>query len=97
MSLKNQHESPLLTFPLIMTMLILDIQYPHRMVPIFDEELWKQVRKMIYDEWGDRDIDSRVTWVKECFQHRHNMTIFRLDGGGSNDIDVAILQALLKG
>ena len=77
---------------------MLTVCYFFRMVPIFDEDLWTEVRKMIFDEWGDRDLDSRVNWVKECFQYRHNMTIFRLDGGtDTKDIDVAILQALLKG
>lgn len=65
---------------------------------MFDDDLWKKVKQMIFDEFGDRDIDSRLNWVKECFQYRHNMTIFRLDGvEGTKSIDVAILQALLKG
>ncbi len=43
---------------------------------------------------------QRLMWVKECFQRRDHITVFNLDGGdadSSRDIDVAILQALLKG
>ena len=69
-----------------------------RVVAIVDNEVWDGVRKMIMNEWGDRDIDRRVNWVKECLQKRDHMTVFRLDGTDSiRDIDLAILQALLKG
>merc|ERR1712150_430678 len=40
---------------------------------------------------------GRVTWVRECLEKRDHMTVFRLDGADSaKDIDLAILQALLK-
>ena len=69
------------------------------MVPIFDDGLWGTVRQKIIDEWHtDKDIDIRVTWVRECLEKRDHMTVFRLDGADSaKDIDLAILQALLKG
>ncbi len=70
-----------------------------RVIPIFDENLWQDVRKKIEDEWKtDKDIDSRVNWVKQCLEKRNHMTVFRLDGANTaKDIDLAILQALLKG
>ncbi len=43
---------------------------------------------------------QKLVWVKECFQRRDHITVFNFDGGDSDsskDIDVAILQALLKG
>ena len=44
-----------------------------------------------------KDIPEKLEWVKECLEHRDHMTIFRLDSKDSaKDIDVAILQALLK-
>ena len=67
-------------------------------MPIFDNELFDKVKKMISDEWSDKDIDSRVSWVRECLDRRDHMTVFQLDHETSaKDIDLAILQALLKG
>ena len=70
-----------------------------RVIPIFDVELLNKVRDKIIAEWKDtRDIDSRVTWVRDCLEKRDHMTVFQLDGTNSaKDIDLAILQALLKG
>ena len=65
---------------------------------MFDNELFDKVKSMIRHEWKDKDIDSRVTWVRECLDRRDHMTVFQLDHGNSaKDIDLAILQALLKG
>ena len=70
----------------------------NRVVPIFDNSLWQEVHRRIEAEFGTRDIDRRLGWVKECLERRDHMTVFRLDGSDSaKDIDLAILQALLKG
>lgn len=67
-------------------------------MPIFDNALWPEVEKRIEADFGTLDLDRRVEWVKECLEKRNHMTVFRLDGSDSSkDIDLAILQALLKG
>ena len=65
---------------------------------IVNNDVREDVRRMIVSEWGERDIDLRMNWLKECLQRRDHMTVFRLDSSdSSNDIDLAILQAMLKG
>lgn len=67
-------------------------------MPIFDNALWPEVKRRIEADFGSQDIDRRLEWVKECLEKRDHMTVFRLDGSDSaKDIDLAILQALLKG
>ncbi len=70
------------------------------MVALIDDDVWSEVRVMIEAAWGQRSVDQRLMWVKECFQARDHITVFNLEGGSDDsakDIDVAILQALLKG
>ena len=69
-----------------------------RVIPIVEDSVWDEVKKLIIKEFGDRDVEKHLGWVKECIQHRGYMTVYRVDGGNSaKDIDIAILQALLKG
>ena len=69
-----------------------------RVVPIFDNALWQEVQRRIEADFGTQDLDRRLEWVKECLEKRDHMTVFRIDGSDSaKDIDLAILQALLKG
>ena len=68
------------------------------MIPIVDECVWEDVRKLIIKEFGNNNVDKHLGWVKECIQHRGYMTVYRVEGSNSaKDIDIAILQALLKG
>lgn len=63
-----------------------------------EDEVWAQVADRIKAEFDERALEQRLTWVKECLEHRDHVTVFRLDSGDTvRDIDVAILQALLKG
>ena len=65
---------------------------------MYDDELWDTVREQIQAAWGERSLDQRVSWVQDCIHKRNYMSVFRLDAADSaKDIDVAILQALLKG
>ena len=69
-----------------------------RTITIIDAQLQTEITKMIREEFGDRDLTRQVGWVRDCLQKRDLMTVFRLEGKNSaKDIDIAILQALLKG
>ena len=45
------------------------------------------------------DVDELLAYCKECIEKKDYMTVFRLDDENNkdNEIDVAILNALMKG
>ncbi|XP_070536806.1 transient receptor potential cation channel subfamily M member-like 2 isoform X1 [Ptychodera flava] len=56
-----------------------------------------KLKTVVEKEFGDRNLDTMVGWVKECLRKKDLITVFELDAKGSaKDIDLAILQALLK-
>ena len=63
--------------------------------------LWENVKAMIKREFPNEKPESQdkmVTSVKECLAKRDHMTVFRMDSSDSaREIDLVILQALLKG
>ncbi|XP_077993111.1 transient receptor potential cation channel subfamily M member-like 2 [Glandiceps talaboti] len=59
----------------------------------FEAKLTSEMEK----EFGTRNLDTMVGWVKDCLRRKDLITVFELDAKGSaKDIDLAILQALLK-
>ena len=62
-----------------------------------EDKVWEEVEKQIENEFGNKNKDKNIHMVRECLKKRDHMTVFRLDGTYSaKDIDMAILQALLK-
>ncbi|XP_077867329.1 transient receptor potential cation channel subfamily M member 2-like [Saccoglossus kowalevskii] len=56
-----------------------------------------KLKQVIKEEFGSNNLDKMVGWVKDCLRRKDYITIFELDGKNSaQDIDLAILQALLK-
>ena len=60
--------------------------------------VWNEVCNMISDQFI-YNVDELLEKCKECIERRDLMTVFRLDDDSNkdNEIDVAILQALMKG
>lgn len=66
-------------------------------VSVTEDYVWDEVKKQIQKEFGDRNLENNLHMVRECLKRRDHITVFRLDGTYSaKDIDMAILQALLK-
>jgi hypothetical protein len=62
----------------------------------FENELKARIQK----EWGEKDVEKTFEQVKEVIQPENSrlLSVFSLDSGDHvQDIDVAILTALLKG
>ena len=70
------------------------------MIPIVADYMWIEVRRRIVHEFGEKDAGKMLESVKECINNRDHLTVFRVgagSGSAAKDIDVAILEALLKG
>ena len=69
-----------------------------RTVSVVSEDITAEVRNRLAREFGEQDLDRRVTMAIECVKRRAYITVFRQDGklSGKN-IDESILRALLKG
>ena len=65
----------------------------------FDEAFWTKVKQKISIEWNQTEnLDEIAKSVAEILTNRDYITIFKLDAQqDGNEIDVAILNALLKG
>ena len=57
-----------------------------------------QVIKMLDDEFGTKDTPTHLSRIKDCLNKCDLVSVFEIDNKcGGKDIDVAMLQALLKG
>ena len=67
----------------------------------FHSNVWENVQKMMETEFPKakpEDREKYVALVKECLCKRDHMTVFQMDVSDSaREIDLVILQALLKG
>ena len=53
---------------------------------------------MLSKEFGDAELDTHLTRIKEMLNRRHLITVYELGAGSDKaDIDSAILHSLLKG
>lgn len=64
-----------------------------------DENLEVEVKAMVEKEFGNKETHIHLGRIKDCLNKSDLMLIFEHDNrtGGSTDIDVAMLKALLKG
>ena len=64
-----------------------------------DESLEIEVIEMVEKEFGSNEVHVHVGRIKDCLNKSDLMSIYEHDSrtGGSKDIDVAMLKALLKG
>ena len=64
-----------------------------------DESLEVEVMDMVEKEFGSNEVHVHVGRIKDCLNKSDLISIFEHDNrtGGSKDIDVAMLKALLKG
>ena len=67
----------------------------------FHSNVWENVLEMMKKEFPKAKPEAHkefVELVKECVGERDHMTVFRMDSSDSaREIDLVILQALLKG
>jgi hypothetical protein len=62
-----------------------------------DDSLLVEVKEMVEKEFKN-DVDTHVGRIKDCLEKCDLMSVFELDNkSGVKEIDVAMLQALLKG
>ena len=71
----------------------------HRSISFFDEQFWTKIKEKISIEWNTTDnLDKIAQSVSQILMKRDYITIFKLeDKQDGNEIDLAILNALLKG
>jgi hypothetical protein len=65
-----------------------------------DSKFENELKARIEKEWGKKDLEKTLNQVKEVIQPENSrlLSVFSLDSGDHvQDIDVAILTALLKG
>ena len=64
-----------------------------------DESLEVEVKAMVEKEFGNKEVSVHLGRIKDCLNKSDLMSIYEYDNraGGSTDIDVAMLKALLKG
>ena len=77
----------------------MSLYYNFRTVRQMDESLEVEVKNMVEKEFGNKETSVHVGRIKDCLYKSDLMSIFEHDNrtGGSKDIDVAMLKALLKG
>lgn len=62
-----------------------------------DDSLLVEVQEMVEKEFKS-DVDTHVGRIKDCLDKCDFISVFELDNkSGVKDIDVVMLQALLKG
>ncbi|KAJ8309654.1 hypothetical protein KUTeg_012798 [Tegillarca granosa] len=62
----------------------------------FSAEVERQIYEMVGEDFGSGDLDSNVRNVKECVMKKNLITVLKLGSSASQDIDIAVLKALLK-
>ena len=62
---------------------------------VISDSLSKRLAAMLSKEFGDAELDTHLTRIKEMLNRRHLITVYEL--GAGSDIDSAILHALLSG
>ena len=63
-----------------------------------EDSLSVQVKEMVEREFGSNKIVTHMNWIKDCLDKSDLVSVFELDNKtGSREIDVSMLQALLKG
>ncbi|XP_033624226.1 transient receptor potential cation channel subfamily M member-like 2 isoform X2 [Asterias rubens] len=61
---------------------------------VISDSLSKRLAAMLSKEFGDAELDTHLTRIKEMLNRRHLITVYEL--GAGSDIDSAILHALLS-
>lgn len=62
-----------------------------------EDALTVEVKEMIEKEFGPNDITVHMNRIKDCLNRCDFLSVFEMDIAGVKEIDVAMLQALLKG
>lgn len=63
-----------------------------------EDALTVEVMEMIEKEFGSGDISVHMDRIKDCLDRCDYLSVFEMDSKvGVKEIDVAMLQALLKG
>ncbi|XP_038076672.1 transient receptor potential cation channel subfamily M member-like 2 isoform X3 [Patiria miniata] len=64
---------------------------------VISDALSVRIADMLCKEFGEKELDTHLTRIKEMLMRRHLITVYELGGGTQQyDIDSAILHALLK-
>lgn len=63
----------------------------------FSPETESEIYSMVKEDFGDKNLDSNIRTVKECVMKKNLVTVLKLGSSASQDVDIAILKALLKG
>lgn len=69
-----------------------------RVETVIEDELRKELIERLSEEFGMMHLNTRWNWLQQILKKRHLLTIFKLDSNESvQDIDMAVLHALLRG
>ena len=72
--------------------------FSNRMRRYMEDSVELTVREMVEREFGSNKIAIHLDWIKECLEKCDLISVFDLDSKtGVKEIDVIMLQALLKG
>ncbi|XP_067687429.1 transient receptor potential cation channel subfamily M member-like 2 [Haliotis asinina] len=67
------------------------------MQPELTYDVEADITEMIKKDFGEKELATRVGWVRTCLKKKDLITIYELDSRMSTkDVDMAILKALLK-
>lgn len=63
-----------------------------------EDDLTNEVTEMLKREFGGSDITTHMDRIRKCLDRCDYLSVFEMDSkSGVKEIDVAMLQALLKG
>ncbi|OAF71847.1 hypothetical protein A3Q56_00397 [Intoshia linei] len=66
-------------------------------ISIVEKSVWEECRKRIIAEFTENNIENNMNMMREIFQSRDHINVYRLDVFGmGNSVDYAILNALLR-